>query len=81
MKKTLRVGVAASQARFDFEHRPSRYQRTENTAAKAIRSTLRCFFALSIVEFSPKFRGRISKFDAEFIPSRRVVISAPHHAP
>jgi|HubBroStandDraft_6_1064221.scaffolds.fasta_scaffold03947_3 hypothetical protein len=78
MKKTLRVGVAASQARFDLEHRPSRYQRTEK--AKAIRSALRCFFA-SIVEFSPKFRGRISKFDAEFIPSRRVVISAPHHAP
>ena len=35
MKKTLRVGVAASQARFDLEHRPSRYQR--NSASNRFR--------------------------------------------
>jgi transcriptional regulator with XRE-family HTH domain len=42
---------------------------------------LRRFFTLSIVDFSPKFRGRILKFDAEFVPSRRIKISTPNHAP
>jgi len=45
------------------------------------RQALRPFFTLSIVEFSPKFRGRISKFDTKFKPPRQIVIATPHHAP